>query len=248
MAKRKDSIALYEVIGKTRQVRAEAGLAIPAWMGRQRSGAAMRQAAPAPTVEGTEQAVPERIAVPTGAPSVWAEPMVSISAGRLRLSLNYLACVAAGVVLVLLLAAAFVFGRASVPYTQAGKGESGARASAGGQPAGTEIVREKGKYYLVVQGMGGKTPDLLADARAIERFCNAKGERVSINEYTKEPRQYIVLSAQGFDAIDSPEALRYVRAIEDLGKNYKAQGGRYDFRQSRDAGGRVKSWFIQWKQ
>jgi hypothetical protein len=256
VAKRKDSLALYEVIGRSRQARAEAGLAIPGWMGRQRSGPMRPQAPAQPAAEAEDMATLQPIAAPAER-EVWAGPGVSVSAGRLRLSLNYVTCVIAGVALVLLFVAMFILGRTSARHSQAAKTEAGAgiQASARGEAtgdktpsaAGPGTVREKGKYYLVVQGMGGKGADLLAEARSIERFCNAKGEQVNVYEYTKEPRQYIVLSAQGFDAPDSPEALRYVSAIETLGKNYKAQGGKYEFKQ-RDAAGRVRPWFLQWKQ
>lgn len=255
MAKRKDSVALYEVIGKSRQARAEAGLTIPAWMGRHRSDALPVPAVPAVS---DEDRLPVTLPPPVAktAAATLTEPPVSISQGRLRLSLTYVICVAAGAALVLLLVAMFLLGRASAPSPRAEKAEAGAaaEASAGAIPGGTKappparsgIVREKGKYYLVVQGMGGKSSELLTDARAIERFCRSKGEPVDVNEYTGSPRQYMVLSGQGFESSDSQEAANYVAAIEALGKNYKAQGGKYEFKQ-RDVGGRLKPWFVPWK-
>lgn len=267
MAKRKDSIALYEVIGKSREARAQAGLNIPAWMGRHRSMplatvvtpaaaeapvAAERRASAAVDQRDTMTLQPSPVVVTT---PIGGEPVVSISGGCLRLSLNYITCVAVGVAMVLLLAGAFLLGRAMspLPGTASQADENQAQGQPAGEPSGAkstaaaEPPRQAGKYYLVIQGMSGMTEDLLAEARNIEKFCKAKGEQVSVNRYMGNPRQYIVLSATGFDAPDSPDVAKYVDVIETLGKAYQNQGGRYDFK-LRGAGGRAKPWFIQWKQ
>ena len=270
VAKRKDSVALYEVIGKSREARAEAGLNIPAWMGRNRSmplftapiATPVAVDAPVAAARRSATTVEHRDTITLQPPPVvvtaqiGGEPAVSISGGRLRLSLNYITCVAVGVAVVLLLAGALLLGRAMSP--KPGADSQAADNQAQGQPSGessgakataaaAEPPRQAGKFYLVIQGMSGMTEDLLAEARNIEKYCKTKGEQVSVNRYMGNPRQYIVLSATGFDAPDSPEAAKYADVIETLGKAYQNQGGRYDFRQ-RGAAGRTKPWFIQWKQ
>ena len=97
----------------------------------------------------------------------------------------------------------------------------------------------KGKYYLVVQGMRGMTDELRGEADAIAAFLNARGEPVKVMTFRGPPAQYIVVSLRGFDLPDSPEAKRYLRAIEEQGKLYRGQGGRYDFKQG-DNG-----WFVK---
>jgi len=121
------------------------------------------------------------------------------------------------------------------------------RASPAATPAATaaptpasEAVREKGKYYLIIQGTQGLTPQHRRDAEEIAAFLNNKGEPVTTNRYTGNPPQYIVLSLRGFDSPSSDEAKRYLKAIETLGRLYRDQGGKYNFSQGEDG------WFVRW--
>jgi hypothetical protein len=106
-----------------------------------------------------------------------------------------------------------------------------------GIPAG-EPMLVKGKYYLVVQGLMGITERHRADAEAVAAYLNGKGEPVVVTVFPGPPRQYIVVSLRGFERADSPDAQGYVRAIEEQGKLYRSQGGRYDFRQGESG------WFV----
>jgi hypothetical protein len=132
MAKRKDAIALFEAIQKSRQKRTETQMTVPQWMGRSPAGApetAPAGAAVAP-VSSADVAAPSAPVPPVGTvspppagagpgsasrttlralrtPSAAAppgEPVVSLAGERLRLSLNYVSCaIAVGVLLVLLI-------------------------------------------------------------------------------------------------------------------------------------------------
>ena len=106
-------------------------------------------------------------------------------------------------------------------------------------PRGGEPVLAKGKYYLVVQGLMGMTDEQRADAEAIAQFLNARGEPVAVMVFKGPPRQYVVVSLRGFDMPDSSEAKGYLQAIEEQGRLYHNQGGRYDFRQGE------KGWFVK---
>lgn len=106
-------------------------------------------------------------------------------------------------------------------------------------PAAANGPLEKDKYYLVVQGLMGTTDRHRAEAEAIAEFLNGHGERVAVMKYSGVPTQYIVMSLRSFDDPDSAEARRYIRAIEEQGKLYRSQGGRYDFRQGETG------WFVK---
>lgn len=106
-------------------------------------------------------------------------------------------------------------------------------------PSGVSATLAKGKYYLVVQGLMGATERHRAEAEAIAQFLNSQGERVAVMKYSGRPQQYIVLSLRSFDDPDSAEARRYIQAVEELGKLYRSQGGRYNFRQGENG------WFVK---
>jgi hypothetical protein len=125
------------------------------------------------------------------------------------------------------------------PLPKAAEPSKEAAAAKAAPPADSAAELKKGKYYLVVQGMRGMDSSHRADADAIANFLNANGEPVTVMTYKGTPQQYIVLSKRGFDSPDSPEAKKYLRAIEEQGKLYKSQGGKYDFNQGESG------WFVK---
>ena len=226
MSKKKDSVALFEVISKSRQRRSEAGLNIPGWMG------------PGQGSEGAESPPPsETPAAPTRSPTIGPpatrEAMVSTAGGELRLALNYFSCIVAAFALVLLLAGAFWLGRvtAGAPVAKDPGEQGGEKASVKGlaEPASAP-PREPGKYYLVVQGLQGTTQQHYSAAQEIVAYLKKNYIPADVNLYPGSPKQYIVWSLDGFDKLDSDAAKGFVRKIESLGQRYRAQGGRYDFR------------------
>ncbi len=204
-----------------------------------------------------------------------AEKLVATEGNRLKLSITTTHAVAAGVVLLILIAGMFVLGRVakfsskSSPASPASKSPAASVAPAAHErsprpaaperreapkpppklaerkeepakpPADNPVKLEKGKYYLVVQGLMGMDNHHRVEAEAIANFLNSNGEPVVVMTYKGTPQQYIVLSQRGFDSPDSPEAKKYMQAIEEQGKLYRSQGGKYDFNQG------PSGWFVK---
>jgi len=229
VVKKKDSVALFEVISKSRQRRSEAGLGIPGWMGREQDiaqgvGEGEPPAGPSPTVR----------AAPLG------EPTISTARGRLSLSLNYVSCLVAVMALVGLLVLAFWLGRAT-----AGGAEAGRPRQMGGRnmTAAAQSARRPGYYYLVIQDLQGNTEAKKKQADRIVKFCKAHGEPATVNTYKGS---IVVWSNVGFASPDEQAALDYARNIERLGQKYFQEYKTYDFRQRRS--GRFDPLFLSYTE
>jgi len=157
LAKKKDAVALFEVISKTRQKRSEAGLGVPVWMSGEPADSAQPPSAPSATSAAPARR-PER-----SRPALPAAPMIASDGKRLTFSLNYYVCVGVLAGAVLLLTLVFYLG-----YL-AGAGGGGSVASA---PAG----RIAGKYYLIIERLRGATEADRAEADRIVSFCAEHGE------------------------------------------------------------------------
>jgi hypothetical protein len=264
--KRKNSPALFELIGKGKAAGGEERTAVPKWM----TGAKDEpvEAPVAPEVDSASPpAEPGDVREPAAAPSEPGYPgaIFSTAGGRLTLSLNHTNAVIVGVVFVLALAAVFMLGRSASPSatTAAGetkasigepaslrvppadKGKAAGEAAASKAPAAEKRVAaegpppavkrsealEKGKYYLVIQGVP-KDEQHLQEAQKIADFCNERGEKAKVFGYPNN--QYVVISLTPFEMKDSDEAKKYVRAIENLGKVYSSKHGQYSFKQPPD--------------
>ncbi len=260
MAKRKDSIALFEVI-KNR--RSDANLNVPPWMGGKGSAGAEAYPPPAaaPKVQQAPQAQP---AGPGAASRAWSR-LASGAGGQLMLRLSYTHLLLAGAALVLVIVvsvwAAYRLGSKSGPasaapdttltnrvpagqHVVAGKAASNSGTQAPAVAPAATAARVTGKYYLVIQSLVGASKEDQAEAEQIRAWCAQHGEPATVATHTLartgKPR-CIVWSLRPFDLPSSPEAQAYGRKIETLGKDYKAQYKRYDFRQQRD--GKFDPWF-----
>jgi hypothetical protein len=232
VAKRKNTLALFEVISRSKEHRSEAGLDVPSWMGEKR-GEAEAQEPPEPPVAPPEkrpQAAPRR----AGASQ---EPVLSTSAGRLRVSLNYSGAIVLGVALVLLLGAAFAIGRATAggdgAKPAATAGVDGGTGTGEGEvsPTGAVVQRVPGKHYLVIRDFDPGS-DLEAEAQRIAEFCTARGEpaevRTLTDRHTREPF-IAVWSLKGFDEPNSQAARNYRERIRQLGEQYYQQNETFRF-------------------
>lgn len=251
MAKRKDSIALFEVI-KNR--RSDVNLNVPKWMGAQDSA--------------SQQESPELgPAQPGAAPKVWSR-IVSGSSGQLLFRLNYTHCILAAVGLVLVLIAAvwiaYAAGSGSHTTVAAGSGPmakkvppgkhvlgngSGKAAAKGEAPAVSPSGRVPGKYYLVVQALAGIDNKDLAEAGRIATWCRDNGEQVTVAKYThpnSARKRYIVWSLRPFNSRSGEETLAFGKKVEALGKRYFAKHKTYDFRQ-RTSTGKLDPWFERYQ-
>jgi hypothetical protein len=252
VAKKKNSVALFEVIQKTR--RGEGSTDVPKWMGGQAAAAG----------ESAWQERQERLVRPSLVARA-RESLFAIAGDRLRLSLDYASCAVAVLGLVALLAGAFALGY----WSGSGRAENGEGAAGtmsqrtqfgkhvlGGappgradgsatKPAGTGSNRQKGKWYLVIQGLAGVSGADLDEAARIVAYCSAKGEPATVARYTSRQsgkQRYIVWSLKGHDSSTSEEAKKHGMSIEGIGKEYFDKYKTYDFRQ-RKTDGRFDPWF-----
>ena len=248
MARKKDSVALFEVISKSRDKHAESDMSVPRWI----TGSEEPEKPAAP--EERPRVEPDR-AVPTiRKPHGPAEPMFATSGGRLRVSLNYLSCTIIVLGLVLALAGAFVLGRATAPASPVEK--PGKTTPGAGQVKGTPREarrpvtrmpqRVSGKYYLVIESLKGKSAKDLAEAKRIAEFCKQNGEPAEVRSMGT---RYIVWSLTAFDSPRSEAAIRHARSIQDnLGKEYfnPAKNRNYKFLQMKD--GKFDPYYLPYRE
>ena len=268
MSKKKGEKSLLEVLG-LHQDKKVSQLNVPDWIRRTEQTAAeeiarkgMMKEPLLPPAKGQISKVSQP-AHTTNLPEKGEEKIISISNGRVNISLNQVSATVAAVVIILMIVMAFFLGKrmgtkssvrvapskdlkTDIPYRPDVSKISSKRpgvvpiprssSNAAGEkktnlPISTK--RQKGLYYLVIQG--GITSR--AEAEDIRRFLYSKGinttvERMSINKYK-------VKDLRGFKNLRSPETraelARYVEQIERLGREYLRQGGRYGFRQSKTA-------------
>ncbi len=243
MTKKKDSVALFEVIQKAR--RSERNMAVPEWMGRQEGVPAA--AAGSASQPGAAEAAPVGGAV---------ERTFAIIGDRLRISLSHAGGVVAAAVVLLLVGGGFALGwwggaswsRAAGPGPLADKtplgrhvvrGKGRGKGKAPVPPAGDQ--RQSGKYYLVIQSLGGVAQTDLTAAGQIAAFCKAQSEGATIARYTDRAgrQRYVVWSLRPFDSANSKDARDYALLIEELGRKYMQAGGRYNFQQRVRAGAKL---------
>jgi hypothetical protein len=177
--------------------------------------------------------------------------MVSRGDGRIHLSVTTATGVIALVGLLALLTLAFLLGRwtkgTSAPVMEAGTGAPSKapaeKAPNTGGPAAVEPVA--GKFYLVIQRLGNAADDRLLSTR-MAKWCTEQGHPAG--PYYDEGRGfYFVASLKPFDAPRGQANLDYARQIEALGGKYLTEFGTYNFRQPRDARGRLDPVFRRLK-
>jgi len=92
--------------------------------------------------------------------------------------------------------------------------------------------RTPGKYYLVIQDMGGMTAALKAEAEAIVAYLEPLGFRASV-EADKAGRQWRVCASDpdGFGSPGSEKARLYAAVIKAKAQGYRDSPGgkRYSF-------------------
>lgn len=255
VTRKKDGKSLFEVIGPG-SGKSGKPLGVPSWFEK---GEAPASPAPPRPVSAPPKTKP--MTSPPPAP-VLGEPILSVSGGRLRISLNQISAVVALLAIILLGVGAFLLGRWTSPNSPAGpQGRIRAphnrsttrladnrpsvlpvpgpdrnghdRRLAGMVP--NDASREKGFSYLVIQG-GIQS---LNEAENIKRFLYSQGIDATIHRMT-HTGMYMVKDMRGFRNLRSSQTRaamgEYVAQIERLGRNYLSQGGRYDFKQSSGTG------------
>lgn len=238
MVKRKHAAALFEVISKGKEAQ-KGGMHVPGWAGKVLPHAQPAAPPPEPVAPEAVQPLgtaapplPSRPAVPLVQPPRRepamadadvqpAEPLVQVSGGRLKLSLNYVSCgvVCLAVALVFLLG--YVLGHSS-----GSKQATGTPMSLGGpNPAPTPVQRDDvfdrlqaqdsqrtaGKWYLTVQS----NVESLDDAKAIQRFLDSKTIATTI---WSAGSTFVVYDLKGFAAKTGREIDAQAKLLADLGK------------------------------
>lgn len=269
MPKRKDSMALFEAISKSRDKQSKTGFVAPTWLAEQAQqampGKSQEQAPAATETQQPPKTGPQQLPVPvTPTPqrqraSVWSrpsdEPVVDSRLLKLaKLATQYprYAALAAGLVVLVIVAiivAATLAGRtpshASAPQgdTQSAQATAGADSSAQASLA-VSTERVKGKHYLVIQVLGGASLAYKAEAQKIVDFLSQRGEAATI-ELTDGGKKLAVWSLHGFDATGSEQAKEFALKIEELGREYQSQGGDYRFQQRPKPTAELLPWYIQ---
>ncbi len=253
MGRKKNSVALFEVISKSKEKSRESGLGVPKWMGAESPDGMQASGSPSPVAQGVQP--PQGVRPPER--RVVSPHRAVVEGGRIHLSVNYLTCGVVGAAFIVLLIGAFLLGRGTAGGggpTKAGLGTMPPLNRDVVPPGGTNndgltlplvpAGRKAEKYYLVIQNLMGKTDSHKAEAFRIAKFCIDKGQSATVCMYRGN---YIVWSAQ--EPMDSPTsetAMEYARKIEALGKTYFQMYRTYDFRQ-RDRSGRLDPMYIKYR-
>jgi cell division septation protein DedD len=250
VTRKKDGKSLFEVIG-TDASHSDKSMNVPSWFDQ------TGQEPPTDDRPVIEQAKISPMVTPPPVPSgttTHAEPMLSVSSGRLVISLNQISAVVVFLAIILLGVGAYMLGRMSSPDTSAspdgikatynpdvikpGTGPAGVIPEPEPhqpKPDGSKMVandakRQKGYSYLVIQG-GVHT---LEEARGIKKFLYEKGVNATIHRMRIDG-MYMIKDMHGFRDIRSAQTsaaiAEYVAQIERLGKEYQRQGGRHGFKQ-----------------
>ena len=231
MSKRKKSKALFEVIGagSSRSRKPPKPAEVPDGFGR--TSPPVRK----PLTSGASR---------TALGAEDREPVVSLTRGRLRVSLNQVsATVFVGGLLALLVLAFLVGyrlgpgkGATPLPPERSGPGTDGGGiggpdGSRGddGQRSRAPDGRKKGLYYLVVQNIVWSR----AEAEEIKKYL--AGSRVMDGpvmvtiERMPATTGWRIRDTRTFESPGSPQANAYKKGIEALGRVYRNRGGKYDF-------------------
>ncbi len=271
MGKKKDSVALFEVITRNKERQSKKDLGVPGWMGKAGQAPQEQQAprqeappeesqqqqAPAPPPQQRAEQVPPETEPETRAARAQpakrlSAPSVSTEGGRLKLSLDYISCTAIAVGFIVLLAVAFWLGRTTSPQApaqQAGMDAPYNPAVTGGRDGDGEAG---GAQSPAAAPKRQKGKYYLVIQSMMGDSPRLKKEAYKIVNYCRkngEPAsvarygdQLVVWSLTPFESPSGTEAKQHARAIEEMGKRYP---GDYDFRQRRD--GKFDPWFVKYK-
>lgn len=247
MARKKKGKSLLEVIG-TDPSKGDRSLGVPSWFNKADDQPVGGTTGP----DRTEQDMPKPA----------DEPVMSVSGGRLRVSLNQVSAIVLFLAIILLGAGAFFLGRRTAPKTPAPAHGAATGGSDSGRPGGKhpsvvpvpgsdaggdatnrrtsgmvsdDATRKKGYSYLVIQG----DVQTYEQAQGIKRFLYANSIDATVHK-SRHTGKYKVTDMRGFRNIHSAQTKaainKYVEQIERLGDEYLRRGGRYGFKQSRSSG------------
>ncbi|MFP4106449.1 MAG: hypothetical protein ACLFVU_10210 [Phycisphaerae bacterium] len=231
MARKKNSVAPFEVVQQARQEQQNLKMKVPAWMNKEEeTGAAEQtqqpgQQGPPPLAEAPRKPRP-------AAPRMADERMVEILPGRLKLALSPVILGIIAAVLILLLVGSFLLGRSMVATT----------AEPVVKKPAAPTTWTKGNYYLVIQEMAGNSAADRAAAEDIVQFLQNAGEEfreggihAGLATIPRDGEKVLIVwSKDPFKEVqDNPDAREYVQDVKQAGQEYRRRGGRYGFQNPR---------------
>jgi hypothetical protein len=255
MTKRKDAVALFDLINKGKTQQAKPGLNVPGWFSKRAPAATAETLAP-PAGDEPAAAPPPMPPPADQTPAfdpfqrqALSEPLFQAADGRVKISLNYITAGATALGIIVALVFFFYLGRWTGRRAVAPPPDGGVVAGGGqahgpgvtpGVPAGPDsnvpahAAREHGKYYLIIDRMKGDSENDRLDALAAADYCKTNGYPCTLG---KSGNRWALVGIKGFDSYGSREAMEYAAAVEAIGKNYRAPPGRgkYSFGQHRGA-------------
>jgi hypothetical protein len=238
VAKKKNSIALFEAISRSKEKSAHTGVSVPAWL----SKVSQPQDPGQPPAENPPP-------IPGSAP--YGGPKIVLSGAGLVLILAVIVTVGA---------AAFLAGRATAPgrtgeSAAGGYHRPGVNVPEGGGPAETVDLpaRVIGKQYLVIQRFEKMTAEDWKEAKDIaDWLVKQKGEKCEAKIIQVRNDKFLaVWSLTPFDSYLSPAAQKYAEHIESLGREfkttdvYKKSTGKYTFSQHRQ--GKLDPYYVVYR-
>ena len=256
VAKKKKSVALFEVISKTRDKNPDSEVAVPDWIkppgqsdqqnqeaqAPDAQGAAAREPVP-PEPEAQGPASPDEVAAPEApspptlpTTSTW-EPRRSSEAPKTS-DLPVWSTAGGRLTLSLNYVSCLVVSM-GVLLLIIGAFVLGRMTASDPAPPGRSgkpvVKRQVGKYYLVIETLAGKTREARAEAERIVKFCNANGEPSQVQLLGDN---LIVWSLTPFDSPKKEEVLAHALFVQnELGAKYaRKYGSKYKFIQPQKNG------------
>ena len=114
------------------------------------------------------------------------------------------------------------------------------------KPAPTTTALRAGKFYLVIQHLTGSEREVREDGAKIAKFCTDNGVPAKIMQKRQSSGKYLywVWSLQPFDGLTDPAATPHAEKIDELGKRYFRQYGKYKLTQREN--GVIKLWLMKY--
>ena len=250
MSKKRKSEGLFEAISKATDDQHSSFMRVPDWVYKKPEQAADEKQIEPPIPPKTK---PPKTKVPAK-PDKTFRPIISVDKDnkQITVAMNFVSWSVVALAVLVVLIGAFTLGRISAPESTVPGPTEPYRPDVLEPPAESPPAqppsasgRITGKYYMIVQGLGGMTEQHLKQAEKIVKFCKDAGKPVTINRM-HNPDQYIIWSLEAFDNPRSAQAVESALSIETLGKKYKEKHGTYNFRQTAP-GGRWP-WFAPYRQ
>ena len=272
MAKKKNAMALFEVISKTRDKNPGSEVTVPNWMKPGHQDQAPQDQAPdVEAPEAQEPAPPEpeaqtqtpasqtEVASPEAeAPNAPALPTTSTweprrsPEGPKMSDLPMLSTDGGRLTLSLNYVSCMVVSMGVLLLIIGAFVLGRVTAPDSSPPAGAStgkpvVKRQVGKYYLVIQTLDGRTPEARVEADRIVKFCSANSEPSEVKLLDKN---LIVWSLTPFDSAKSEEVIAHALFVQnELGAKYARKfGSKYKFIQPQKNGKLVPVLFPYTKQ